>query len=376
MKLDGLRVIDLSSFLPGPYLTTMMADHGADVIKVEAPGGDHGRRIGPRDGDVSVFFRNVNRGKRSIVIDLKQPADREDLLRLCETADVFVESFRPGVARRLGVGYDEVKARNPGIVYCSISAFGQDGPYRDRPAHDLAVEAMSGALSITLGSDDAPAIPGIPAADIISGLQGLSAVLMALLRRTQTGQGDYVDISMQDAMVSACVNVLGPAIAENRQQVAKHERTTGGAAFYRIYRTSDGRHLAMAGQEEKFIRVLLAALDRNDLVEPCLKGPGPHQAPVIAYFDDLFSGKPLAEWVEWLSKLDVCFGPVLTFPETLADPHLQVRGMVRTDSLGRQHIGSPIRFLNEPAQLRLQAPALGQDSEAVIGARGVGVSGR
>jgi crotonobetainyl-CoA:carnitine CoA-transferase CaiB-like acyl-CoA transferase len=374
MKLDGLRVIDLSSFLPGPYLTTMMSDHGADVIKVEAPAGDHGRHIGPKDGDVSVFFRNVNRGKRSIVIDLKQPSGRGDLLRLCETADVLVESFRPGVAGRLGVGYDEVKARNPSIVYCSISAFGQHGPYRDRPAHDLAVEAMSGALSITLGNDNAPAIPGIPAADIISGLQGLSAVLMALLRRTQTGQGDYIDISMHDAMLSACVNVLGPAIAEDRQQVAKHERTTGGSAFYRIYRTGDGRHLTLAGQEDKFIRTLLAALDRNDLVEPCLRGPGPHQAPVIAYFEDLFSRKPLAEWVEWLSSLDVCFGPVLTFPEALAESHLQARGMVLTDALGHRHIGSPIRFLNEPAQPRLQAPALGQDGGVIMGARGIGVS--
>jgi crotonobetainyl-CoA:carnitine CoA-transferase CaiB-like acyl-CoA transferase len=369
MKLDGIRVIDLSSFLPGPYMTTMMADHGAEVIKVEAPGGDHGRHIGPRDGDVTVFFRNVNRGKKSVVIDLKQPAGREDLLRLCETADVFVESFRPGVARRLGVGYDDVKARNPGIVYCSISAFGQDGPYRDRPAHDLATEAMAGALSITLGNDDAPAIPGIPAADIVSALHGLSAVLMALLRRTQTGQGDCIDISMHDSILSASVNVLGPAIAENRQQVAKHERTTGGAAFYRLYRTADGRHLALAGQEEKFIRALLGALGRSDLVDLCLKGPGPHQAPVMAFFEELFAGKPLAEWVEWLSTLDVCFGPVLTFPEALADPHLQARGMVLTDAHGRRHIGSPIRFANEPAMPHLQTPALGQDSEAVIGAR-------
>jgi crotonobetainyl-CoA:carnitine CoA-transferase CaiB-like acyl-CoA transferase len=349
-------------------MTTMMADHGAEVIKVEAPGGDHGRRIGPRDGDFTVFFRNVNRGKKSVVIDLKQPSGREDLLRLCETADVFVESFRPGVARRLGAGYDDVKARNPGIVYCSISAFGQDGPYRDRPAHDLATEAMSGALSVTLGNDGAPAIPGIPAADIVSGLHGLSAVLMALLRRTQTGLGDCIDISMHDSAVSACVNVLGPAIAENRQQVAKHERTTGGAAFYRLYRTGDGRHLALAGQEEKFIRALLGALGRDDLTGLCLRGAGPHQGPVIAFFEELFAGKPLAEWVEWLGKLDVCFGPVLTFPEALADPHLHARGMVLIDANGRRHIGSPIRFLNEPGKPHLQAPALGEDSDAVIGA--------
>ena len=148
MKLQGIRVLDLSSFLPGPYLTLALADHGAEVIKVEAPGGDHGRSIGSLDGDSSVFFRNVNRGKKSIVLDLKQDSDREILLRLCETADVFVESFRPGVVARLGVDYDRVKARNPRIVYCSISAFGQEGPYLQRPAHDLAVEAISGVLDV------------------------------------------------------------------------------------------------------------------------------------------------------------------------------------------------------------------------------------
>jgi crotonobetainyl-CoA:carnitine CoA-transferase CaiB-like acyl-CoA transferase len=365
MKLSGIRVVDLSSFLPGPYLTSAMADHGAEVIKVEAPGGDPGRTIGKPDGDSTVFFRNVNRGKKSIVLDLKQDGDREALLQLCETADVVVESFRPGVVTRLGVGYEQIKARNPGIVYCSISAFGQQGPYLRRPAHDLAIEAMSGALSITLGSDDAPAIPGIPAADILSGLQGLSAVLMALLRRTQTGLGDYIDISMYDSMVSACVNVLGPAMAENRQQIAKHERTTGGAAFYRIYRTADDRYLTLAGQEEKFVRNLLDAAGRSDLIDLCLQGPGPHQAPVIAFFDEMFRSKPLAHWTEWLSSLDVCFGPVQSFPEMLADPQLKARGMVMTDSSGRKHIASAIRFRDEPAQLDLRIPALGQDTEAV-----------
>jgi crotonobetainyl-CoA:carnitine CoA-transferase CaiB-like acyl-CoA transferase len=365
MKLSGIRVIDLSSFLPGPYLTSAMADHGAEIIKVEAPGGDPGRAIGPLDGDSTVFFRNVNRGKKSIALDLKQDSDREALLKLCETADVVVESFRPGVVARLGVDYERVKARNPRIIYCSISAFGQYGPYVRRPAHDLAIEAMSGALSTTLGNDDVPAIPGIPAADILSGLQGLSAVLMALLRRTETGLGDYIDISMYDSMVSACVNVLGPAMAEGRQQIAKHERTTGGAAFYRIYRTSDDRYLTLAGQEEKFVRNLLNAVGRPDLIHLCLQGPGPHQAPVIAYFDTMFRGKPLAHWIEWLLELDVCFGPVQTFPEMLADPQLIARGMVTTDGLGRKHIASPIHFSDEPARIDLRIPALGQDTDAV-----------
>src|SRR4030095_13906822 len=152
MKLEGLRVLDLTLFLPGPYLTMALADHGAEVIKVEPPGeGDHGRYIGASDGPTSVFFRNVNRGKKSIVIDLKSAKGRESLLTLCDTADVFVESYRPGVMERLGVDYTAVSARNPRIVYCSISAFGQDGPYRDRPAHDLATMALAGGLSNMVG---------------------------------------------------------------------------------------------------------------------------------------------------------------------------------------------------------------------------------
>jgi len=139
MKLAGLRVVDLSQFLPGPYLTLALADHGAEVIKIEPPDGDPSRRIGVADGPTTVFFRNLNRGKKSVVLNLKEPRDRDRLLKLAATADVFVEAFRPGVAERLGVGYDDVSRQNPGIVYCSVNAFGRSGPYRDRPAHDLAV---------------------------------------------------------------------------------------------------------------------------------------------------------------------------------------------------------------------------------------------
>ena len=368
MKLAGLRVVDLSTFLPGPYLTLLLADHGAEVIKIEPPGGDPGRAIGPFEDGMSVFFRNVNRGKKSVVLDLKQDASRARLLALAATADVFVESFRPGVAARLGVDYPRLCAKSPGIVYCSIAAFGQTGPHPHRPAHDLAIEAQSGALSVTRGNDDQPAIPGVPTADIVAGLQGLAAVLMALLRRAETGEGDHIDISMQDAMLSASVNVLGPALAGKRQQTAKLERSTGGAAFYRIYGTADGRHLVLGGQEEKFVRAFLEKLGRPDLIEPCLRGPGAHQAPVIAFLEALFRTKPLAAWVEELVALDLCFGPVLDFPEVLADPQLRARGTVLEDARGRRHIASPIRFAAEPARPDLEAPALGRDTDAVLDA--------
>jgi crotonobetainyl-CoA:carnitine CoA-transferase CaiB-like acyl-CoA transferase len=368
MKLSGLRVVDLSSFLPGPYLTMTLADHGAEVIKIEAPGeGDPGRHIGLSDGASTVFFRNFNRGKKSVVLDLKSDEGRNLLLALCETADVLVETFRPGVADRLGIGPAAVQARNPRIVYCSISAFGQTGPYRNRPAHDLALEAISGALGLTLGADDKPAMPAVPVADQLSALQGLSAVLMALLRREATGRGDVIDISMHDAMLAACANIVGPTFAEGRQPVARHERTTGGAAFYQVYETSDGRHIVLAGQERKFVENLLEPLGRPDLVAPCLQGPGPHQQPVIDFLRDVFRQKTLEEATAWLLGLDVCFGPVNTLPEAFEDRNVAARASVMRDETGRRHIAPVIRFAEEPAGPALREPKLGEHTEEILG---------
>jgi crotonobetainyl-CoA:carnitine CoA-transferase CaiB-like acyl-CoA transferase len=370
MKLEGIRVVDLSVFLPGPYLTKALADHGAEVIKIEAPGeGDPVRQLGVSDGPSTVYFRNLNRGKKSVVLNLKDAADRDALLKLCDGADVFVESFRPGVMDRLGIGHAQLRTRNPRLVYCSISAWGQNGPYRDRPSHDLGIEAVSGVLSVTLGRDGQPAIPGVPAADMIVALQGLSGILMALLRREKTGEGDYLDLSMHDAMMSASANILGPAMAEDRQQVAKHERTTGGSAFYQIYDTADARHITLSGQEMKFVRNLLGALGRPELAELCARGPGPHQQPVEQFLRDTFRTRSRAQWVEYLSQLDVCFGELNTLPEALRDPHLIARGMVLTDELGRRHLNSPIRFEREPARPDLHEPAMGEHGARILGKR-------
>jgi crotonobetainyl-CoA:carnitine CoA-transferase CaiB-like acyl-CoA transferase len=370
MKLAGLRVIDLSVFLPGPYLTLALADHGAEVIKIETPGeGDPGRHIGLSDGPSTVFFRNLNRGKKSVVLDLKEAAQRDALLALCETADVFVESFRPGAVDRLGVGYEALRARNARIVYCSISAFGQDSEWRSRPAHDLALEAESGLLSMTLGGDAKPAMPGIPVADVLAGLQGLSGVLMALYRREQTGVGDYIDISMHDVTIGGMLNILGPAFAEDRQPTPAHERTTGGAAFYRPYETADRRYLVLAGQEPKFIHNLLSALGRPELADLCLRGPGPHQRPVMGFLSGEFRKRPLAEWQTLLATLDVCFGRINTLPEAVAHPNLVTRGMIRRDDSGRRHLGPPIRFRHEPAQPVLREPQLGEHTALVLGGR-------
>ena len=366
MKLAGLRVVDLSQFLPGPYLTLALADHGADVIKVEPPEGDPGRRIGVADGPSGVFFRNLNRGKKSVVLNLKESRDRDRLLKLAASADVFVESFRPGVVERLGVGYEQVSARNPRIVYCSVNAFGRSGPYRDRPAHDLAIEALSGVLAMTQGDDGRPALTGIPMADIAAALNGLAGVLMALLKREQTGRGDYVEIAMLDSLFAATPNIMGPVFAENREVDPKVERTPGGAAFYRLYDTSDGRQLALAGQEPKFIEKVLGALGRPDLVELCTRGPGAHQRPVVELLAAFFASRPRQESLDWLASLDVCFAPVNTLLEATRDPHVAARAMLLRDAQGRPHLAPAIRFADEPARPRLQEPKLGEHTDDVL----------
>ncbi|MBV8406697.1 MAG: CoA transferase [Alphaproteobacteria bacterium] len=366
MKLEGLKVVDLSWFLPGPYLTTALADHGATVIKVEPPGeGDPGRHIKPMDQRTSVFFRNMGRGKKSVVLDLKSAEGRADLLRLACEADVLVESFRPGVAARFGVGYEAVSEKNPGIVYCSISAFGQDGAYPGRAAHDLALEAMTGVLSLTLGDDGRPAIPGIPIADLMSGMHGLAGVLMALLRRQTTGRGDYIDISMHEALMAACANVVGQAFVDGTQPEVKQQRSTGGSAFYRVYDTADGRQLVLAGQEMKFVKNLLGALGWPELAPLC-EWPGPHQKPVMELLESTFRQKPLKHWMQWLATLDICYGPVNTLPEAIEDPNLLKRGAIVTDIEGRKHLAPVVRFRNEPSQPVYREPLLGEHTKEVL----------
>src|SRR5215469_13658884 len=247
MKLSGLKVLDLSQFLPGPHLTMTMADHGADVVMVEPKNGvgEPSRALGLRTKDgVSVWFRNIARGKTSVALDLKDEGDRARFLALADQADVIVEAFRPDVAKRLGVDYETIARRNPRIVYCAISAFGQNGPYRDRPAHDLAVQALAGTADLCRGlTDDKPSAPNIVAADMGSSLTALSAILMALYARERTGRGDYIDIAMFDSLLAWTPNVTAPVFAEDRAPVPKEMRPFGGQAMNRIYETRDGEYI-------------------------------------------------------------------------------------------------------------------------------------
>ena len=376
MKLDGLKVLDLSAFLPGPHMTMMMADHGADVIMVEPANGlgEPVRAIGERTPDGwSVWFRNVARGKRSLKLNLKDPAGVELLLKLAEQADVFVEAFRPGVVKRLGVGYEAVSARNPKIVYCSISAFGQEGRHAQKPAHDLVVQAMTGFMDLGRGlTDNEPAPPGIAFADASSSLMALSGILMALYRREKTGEGDYIDMSMYDAAIAWTPNILGPTFGKNEAPRPRQMRSFGGAAMNSIYRTSDDGFVVIGGSEVKFAENLLTALGRVELLPYAKIPPGDEQEPLKAYFRETFASETLAHWEAFLTPVDCCWAVVRDLKAAFDDPFTAERGMVFTDSDGNRHVGPPIRFAKEPPQPNPKLAGYGEHSEAI--AREAGLS--
>ncbi|HEY1127778.1 MAG TPA: CaiB/BaiF CoA-transferase family protein [Roseateles sp.] len=370
MKLEGIRVLDLSMFLPGPHLTMMMADHGAEVIKIEPPQGEPVREVGLRQAGHSVWFRNTHRNKRCITLNLKMADAREVFLALAREADVVVEAFRPGVVERLGIGYETVKAVNPRIVYCSISAFGQTGPLAHKPAHDLSVQAEAGLVSVNLGADGLPAMPGVPSADMAASLMALSGILMALLRRQQTGQGDYLDIAMYDALLAWTPNVMGPPFAENRAAVVKDERSWGGSSFYGIFATADGRHITLGGGEHKFVEALLQALQRPDLIPVALLPPGPAHEPVRVFLREAFAQRSLVDWCEFLAPLDLAWAPVRDLHEAIHSEHAAARRMIVQRPGEPPQLGLPIKFSAEPGQLDGRLDERGGSTDAVLGAAG------
>ena len=346
-KLSGITVVDLTQFLPGPMMTVMMADQGARIIKIEPPAGDPARDQAPFEAGHSVWFANLNRGKESVVLDLKDAGGKARLRALIETADVFVEGFRPGVMARLGFDYASVKAVNPGIIYCSITAFGQEGALADHPAHDLAVQALAGFLSVNDGPDGAPVVPGAASADIATGLTALSAVLMALVGRERTGEGDYIDIAMFDSLLPWCAHTASSAIAGGAPPRSSEQRSLGGAGFYQVYACKDGRHVVLGGREIKFARNLLTALGRPDLIALAEAEAGPAQAPLVAFLRETFATRTRDEWVQWFAHRDVAFAPVLDFREALDEPHIAARGLL-VQANGAHHIAPAIRFGGEP----------------------------
>jgi len=342
-KLSGLRVIDLSLFLPGPMVSRMLADQGADVLKIEPPTGDPARDMEPFEAGQSFWFHNLNHGKRFETLDLKSEAGKVRMRQHLASADVLIEGFRPGVMARLGFDYPAVAAINPRIIYCSISAFGQQGSHAHHPAHDLGAQALSGFLSVNDGPDGTPVVPGVPSADMAASLTACSAILMALLGREKTGAGDYVDIAMLDSLLPWCAHVAGDAAISGAPVTSAAQRSLGGAAFYQVYETADGRHITLCGREPKFAKTLLDALGRPDLLPLALAPAGPAQDPLKNFLAETFRGKTRDEWTDWFSSKDVAYAPVLTFAESLHSPLVQERALFGVSS-GFHLLAPAIRF--------------------------------
>jgi len=372
--LDGVRVLDLSRLLPGPVCTLHLADLGADVVKVEDTGaGDYARSLGlaPTDGRAasdapSAFFRMVNRNKRSLALDLKAPAGREAFLRLAQRADVIVESFRPGVVDKLGVGYAAVAARNPRIVYCSITGYGQTGPYRDRAGHDINYLGYAGVLDQTGTSGGPPALSNLQVADLLGGSMNAStAILAALFGASRTGQGSHVDVAMTEGSLAHNIFALHAIESLGRVQARGADLLTGGVPCYGVYATQDGRYLAVGALESKFWRVLCEALDRPDLIAGQLS-TGHAGALVRQQLAAVFAQQTQAQWIERLADIECCVSPVLSLDESLADAQVRARDMIVSGADGIRQYAPPFRLSGHAFAITRSAPAQGQHSVEIL----------
>ncbi len=371
--LTGVRVLDLTRLLPGGYASQRLADLGADVLKIEEPGaGDYARAMPPFTRTVGQAFLAVNRNKRSAALNLKHPDGREALLRLVDGSDVLLESFRPGVMARLGLDYETLHARNPRLVVCAISGYGQDGPYSQRAGHDLNYIGYAGLLAHLARPAQPPILPGAQFADIAGGsLMAVAGILAGLVGRAATGEGRYVDVSMTEGALSL-LPLLATRVLNGTPEPAPGEaELTGALPGYNIYETSDGRYLTVAALEPKFFANLCQRLGRPDLIARQFPRDAADRDATIAELAAIFRAKTRDEWLAELADEDVCVGPANTISEALADPQLRARGMTAHGCYGAaEGEGDALRYTplvsDAPFTLRSGLPPLGADTAAAL----------
>ncbi len=356
--LEGVRILDLTRLLPGGVCTMMLAEMGADVVKIEDPnGGDYARWMPPLINDQSVYFRMNNRGKRSIILDLKQEQGQSVLKKLVEKVDILVEGFRPDVMKRLGCDYEALKVVNPRLVYCAISGWGADGPYAGRSGHDLnyvSIAGLSGAMK-------QPAVFGGQVADIGGAYIAVNGILAALLRRERTGTGGFVDTSLFESTLPFGMYPWVEAVMTRRE--GGEGGLTGGAACYRIYQTRDGKSVSLAALEPKFWGNFCAAIERPDLMTDYLAPE--RQSYLHIELEEIFALRTGDEWEILLNDVDCCFA-VVRPPAALGDdPHVQARGLVGMDKDGAPWMRSPIR-LDGDAYEPGSVPGYGEHTRAVL----------
>lgn len=372
--LSRLRVLDLTQFLSGPYATQILGDLGAEVIKVESPEGDMTRRLPPHFvGTQSAYYLSVNRNKRSLAIDLKTNAGASLARELALACDIVVENFRPGILRRLGLSYEEISATKPGIIWCCISGFGQDGPYRDRPAYDMIVQAMSGGMSMTGEKDGPPVRSGIPLGDIAAGMYGVIGILAAMAEKEHTGRGKLVDVSMLDCQVAMLSYQAAYFLASGQVP----DRQGGGhdsIPTYRSFTCGDGMDVAITANTERMWSSLCGVIGRPELVDDARFRTNEERYLNRKILWDIletsFRAKPASAWVDDLLAAEVPAAVVNTLDRSLTDPQVLHRNMVLTmkgpeGELARV-AGNPLKFGGEDEPGYEYPPLLGADTRPIL----------
>ena len=367
--LTGIRVLDMSRLLPGPYCTMLLADFGAEVIKIEEPGkGDYSRSFPPFLKDFGYWHLQLNRNKQSVVLDLKSEEGKNIFLELVKTADVVVESYRPGVLKKLGVDYEAAAKVNPKIIYCSLSGYGIKGPLAHKADHDLGYLSLAGVTAMSGEADGAPAIPGVLMADMNAALSAGMSIMIALRHAALTGQGQEIDISLfnvaMNLMPGAASLFFGSGFVAERG----NNWLTGAYANYNIYATADGRYVSVGCLEKKFWRNLCMGLGKEEIIDMIDdESNHPYLKEQLAA---AFKQKTMREWEEFFADKDACVTPVLNFKEAVESEQVQANEMVlnvRDDELGEyQQLGFAMKLSKTPAQLNKRAPRLGEDTEKIL----------
>ncbi len=376
--LEGVRVLDMTQIMAGPFCAMLLADLGAEVIKIENPrGGDDSRRMAPPyyNGESAAFLA-VNRNKYGLALDIRMERGKELLWKLIDSADVLVENFRPGTMDRLGFGYEQVHARNPRLVYCSISGFGHTGPYSERGGFDLVAQAMSGVLSVT-GSPEEPAKVGVPISDLNAGLFASHAILAALLARARTGEGQYIDTSLFEAALAYTIWESNEYWASGQppQRLGTAHRLS---APYQVFATADG-WIAIGAANQRNWERLARAIDRPDLLaDPRFADNAQRMAHLPALVETLtatLKTRPTQEWLPLLDQAEVPVGPVLTLDQVYAHPQTRARNMemeIDHPIAGRVHaIGFPVKYSATPPRIYRPAPVLGQHTFEILQSLGL-----
>ena len=373
--LTELKMLDLSRLLPGPYCSLLLADLGMEVLKIEDPEqGDYMRMMGPARGKDSAYFHALNRNKKSMLLNLKAKEGKEILCKLIDTYDILLEGFRPGVMDRLGIGYQELRSRNPRIIFCSLSGYGQDGPYKERSGHDVNYIGLGGILELTGSRDGDPIIPGTQIADIGGGgMMAALAILAATVHREKTGEGQYLDVAMHDGVISWLSIHAGRYFMDKELPKRGEMHLSGRYACYQVYPTKDGRHISLGALEPKFWKKFCEAIGRKDLI-PKQFIEGEERVQIIEEIRELIKTKTQKEWIEIFKNTDACFEPILTLEEVFQHPHVLHRKMVMEyehPAEGKiRQIGNPIKSSQFPFEIRTPSPAWGEHTMEVLKAIG------